>query len=180
LLAFAECYGFWHIVSEWIIEQFHTQLALLGDDNLQKIIKDILSVAILNNMAINVLEWDIKIHFFADTLRINIKKFQDIKSNIQTTNQHFYPNDEWNSDELRIPLDYVFKIKWFHLMLNRVLDYSFDHYETPSDMQTRQAVQLYAEQWWYTHCRFYNYISNDWGNEYAKLKEQAKRAKWSY
>lgn len=54
LLGFADTMGFVHLVSEAITEQCEKQLQMIGEDNIDKIIKEVFTIAITNKMVVRV------------------------------------------------------------------------------------------------------------------------------
>lgn len=173
LVAFAECFGFSHLVQENIILQCKEQLMLMGEDNMNKIIKKLFGLARMNRMITKVKGRCIIIDYIVDPFKVNKKTDADIQSDIANVNSHFWPNEEMLSDRIILPLDYLFKTKNLHEALNAVLDYAFwNATMTPDpskEAETRLAIKEYARANKYEERHFYEMINNDHG-EYHEQK----------
>ena len=127
LLAFADCFEFVDIVQDWIIEQCQTQFDLFGEDMIDKIIKQVFTVAITSRIEVQIADKKIIVELIMDFMRLNKKRYDDLLSSVQSVNYHFtnlkQTNYSW-SDRLEIPLEYVLKNKWLHAAFNALLDAS--------------------------------------------------------
>ena len=127
LLAFADCFEFIDIVKDWIIEQCQTQFDLFGEDMIDKIIKQVFTIAITSRIEVQVIDQKLIIELIMDFMRLNKKRFDDLLSSVQSVNYHFMnlkmTDYSW-SDRLEIPLEYVLKNKSLHATFNSLLDAS--------------------------------------------------------
>lgn len=127
LLAFADCFEFVDVVQDWIIEQCQTQFDLFGEDMIDKIIKQVFTVAITSRIEVQISDKKIIVELIMDFMRLNKKRYDDLLSSVQSVNYHFtnlkQTDYSW-SDRLEIPLEYVLKNKWLHAAFNALLDAS--------------------------------------------------------
>lgn len=127
LLAFADCFSFIDIVEEPIVEQCQTQFDLFGEDMIDKIIKQVFTIAITSRIEVQVVNQKLIIELIMDFMRLNKKRFDDLLSSVQSVNYHFmnlHLTDYSWSDRLEIPLEYVLKNKSLHATFNSLLDAS--------------------------------------------------------
>lgn len=127
LLAFADCFEFIDIVKDGIIEQCQTQFDLFWEDMIDKIIKQVFTIAITSRIEVQVIDQKLIIELIMDFMRLNKKRFDDLLSSVQSVNYHFmnlHQTDYSWSDRLEIPLEYVLKNKALHATFNSLLDAS--------------------------------------------------------
>lgn len=173
LLWFAEAFEFKEKAKDSILKQVDEQFKLMGEDNVDKIIKNISRLAYLNVMPINSLLSDkwylLKIEFQADTLRISKNKLDDAQSNIILVNNHFFPNSEAPADVLYIPINYMIDNSNLHIYLNNLLDQLVTQKNNiPRDLWNK--LKDYARNSWYTQRNFYYYIE-EWGFNFEEEDE---------
>lgn len=127
LLAFADCFEFIDVVQDWIVEQCQTQFDLFGEDMIDKIIKQVFTIAITSRIEVQIIEQKLIIELIMDFMKLNKKRFDDLLSSVQSVNYHFtnlgQTDYSW-SDRLEIPLEYVLKNKSLHPTFNSLLDAS--------------------------------------------------------
>lgn len=127
LLAFADCFEFIDIVKDWIVEQCQTQFDLFWEDMIDKIIKQVFTVAITSRIEVQISDKKVIVELIMDFMRLNKKRYDDLLSSVQSVNYHFtnlkQTNYSW-SDRLEIPLEYVLKNKGLHAAFNSLLDAS--------------------------------------------------------
>lgn len=127
LLAFADCFEFVDIVEEHIVQQCQTQFDLFWEDMIDKIIKQVFTVAITSKIEIQIVEKKIIVELIMDFMRLNKKRYDDLLSSVQSVNYHFmnlWQTEYSWSDRLEIPLEYVLKNKSLHAAFNAFLDAS--------------------------------------------------------
>lgn len=127
LLSFADCFDFIDIVQEPILEQIQTQFDLFWEDMIDKIIKQVFTVAITSKIEVQVIEQKLIIELIMDFMRLNKKRYDDLLSSVQSVNYHFkelWKTDYSWSERLEIPLEYVLKNKSLHPSFNALLDAS--------------------------------------------------------
>ena len=127
LLSFADCFDFIDIVEQPIIEQCQTQFDLFWEDMIDKIIKQVFTIAITSRIEVQIVDQKLIIELIMDFMRLNKKRFDDLLSSVQSVNYHFMnlklTDYSW-SDRLEIPLEYVLKNKALHPVFNSLLDAS--------------------------------------------------------
>ena len=147
-------------VVEDILIHMDEQFSMVGDDNVDKIIKKVMTTAISQKMICDIdNKWILTIDFIADTSRIKQEWVDQILSDIQTVNHQFWT--KWDSSEtLGIPLEYIFKTKSIHLISNQILNMI---YSRAWDFDTKVALRVYsyAKKYWYTKTAFFGIIE-DW------------------
>ena len=127
LLSFADCFEFIDVVKDGIVEQCQTQFDLFGEDMIDKIIKQVFTIAITSRIEVQVINQKLIIELIMDFMRLNKKRFDDLLSSVQSVNYHFmnlHQTDYSWSDRLEIPLEYVLKNKSLHATFNSLLDAS--------------------------------------------------------
>ena len=157
LLAFAEAFGFLEYVQEDILEQMNEQIKMMWDNNVDKIIKNIMTMAISHNMICDInSKWILTIDFIVDVLRWQAKKIDSIISDINTVNHHFWT--KWdNSQTLWIPLDYIFKNKALHIISNNIFNMIYER-SNEFSMPIARSVYEYAKNNGYLKTKFANLI----------------------
>lgn len=111
--AFAETYDILDVVKEHLDEQVTIAFAMKGEEDLDRIIKEVFNIWLLSNLVARFEKDFIVVEFYVDTLRYDKRKINDIQSSIQAVN-HRFGVDEPAMDNLYIPLDYIFKKKSLH------------------------------------------------------------------
>lgn len=174
LMAFADCFWFIDTVKESLLVQCREQLMLMGEDNMDKIIKTLFSSAKMGKMLTKVRDGCIIIDYVLDVSKVNAKLIADMESQITNLNAHFWPEEDMVSDRISIPLSYLFKQKKLHDALNSILDHAF-YRATPDpakEWSTRLAIKEYAKSNWYTDCRFYELLVEDHGDFYEQRNQK--------
>lgn len=89
LLSFADCFEFIDVVKDGIVEQCQTQFDLFGEDMIDKIIKQVFTIAITSRIEVQVIDQKLIIELIMDFMRLNKKRFDDLLSSVQSVNYHF-------------------------------------------------------------------------------------------
>lgn len=167
LLAFAEAFWFLEYVRDDIIDQLHEQIKMMWDNNIDKTIKNIMTMAISHNMVCDINNnWILTIDFIVDILRFqNSKKIDGIISDINLVNHHFWT--KWdNSQTLWIPIDYIFKNKALHMMANNIFNMIYER-SNEFSMSIAKKVYDYAKTNGYLKSKFSSLI--EWHPEFKSL-----------
>lgn len=149
LMAFSRTFWLDEEHIEVIAEQCANQFLFLWENNIDKLIKTVFSHATIYKMNAVLEGGDdpvIRVQFFVDAMRISQAKHDDIKSQIQLVNAHFFPDKSSVTDELFVPLKYMMSNKNTHVILNNMLNHIARLHDlgmSPRALKT--IIKTYAE-----------------------------------
>lgn len=155
LSAFAKTFDLdWY--DETLLSQMKLQVGNMGSNNIEKTIRYVFSIAILQRMPayINKESKCVVVETILDPLRYPQKKVEELKSNIQVVNHHF--NNSWGNmeDDLRIPIDYLMQSSTLSSTFVKILNYISSTKRIP-EWHIASTLKVFWEQNNHKHEPFY-------------------------
>jgi len=179
ILAFADIFGLLtDEIKDEIMEQANTQMEMIGEDNVDKLVKSVMSMAKDGKF---VCEFDddkllLRIDVVIDEFKYQESRIADLRSQIQTVNHHFMWGSNSSKESLYIPLSYLKKTRTTHMLFNMILN----HICKSADIWPLCSKEIldYATKNGYTRQFFYDITKQTatLAQSFEDISEKAKRA----